>query len=350
MNRWVVVHRPAALFAVLIVGCAAPGAGSPSESAEASPSAAASSAAASPSGPPTVALEDRVAAELQIAGADFPIAAFDSVWVVSQDQAEPAIVRIDPATNEIAATIPVTGRGCQGMAAGFGSVWACSDDGIVRIDPETNAVASVLDLPAVGVGRLAASDEGVWAFTSSNALELPDGLLRIDPRTEKAVTIPLGHPAGQMTFAYGALWVTSPADGLLLRVDPASGEVTKAVAELETPNVVTAGLDSLWVTLYGDRDATPEAGASTIVRLDPATLEVQGELAAGPMSTTGEVAADETGVWVRNSTVFLTRHDPETYEPLEVIESSQGGGAVLLAYDSVWATSYDYHGVWRFDP
>ena len=153
-----------------------------------------------------------------------------------------------------------------------------------------------------------------------------------------------------MTFAYGALWVTSPTDGLLLRVDPASGEATTAAADLETPTVVTAGLDSLWVTLYGDHDATVEAGATTVVRLDPATLDVQGELAAGPMSTTGEVAVDETGVWVRNSTVFLTHYDPETYEPLEVIESSQGGGALLLAFDSVWATSYDFHNVWRFDP
>ena len=88
--------------------------------------------------------------------------------------------------------------------------------------------------------------------------------------------------------------------------------MTTAAEGLETPSFVTAGLGSLWVTLYGDRDASPDDGAATIVRLDPATLEVQGELAAGPMSTSGEVAADETGVWVRNSTTFLTHYDPET--------------------------------------
>ena len=213
-----------------------------------------------------------------------------------------------------------------------------------------NAITSVLDLPAVGSGRLAATRDSIWAFTSSSGLAPGDGLLRIDPRTERADTIPLGHQAGQMWFAFDALWVTSPADGLLLRVDPATGEVTTAAEGLETPHVVTAGLGSLWVTLFGDREAFPEDGATTVVRLDPSTLMVQGEIAAGPMSTTGEPAADLTGVWVRNSTTFLTHYDPETYEPMEVIESSQGGGGLLLAYDAVWATSFDFHHVWRFDP
>ena len=350
MNRWVGLRRPIALIAMLLVGCSAPGEASPSESGVVSPSAAASAAIPGPSGPPTVALEERMAAALDVEGADFPIAAFESVWVVSQDQPEPAIVRIDPATNEIVAAIDVEGSSCQGLVAGFGSVWACTAAGIVRIDPATNRVTSLLDVPAVTQARLAASKDSIWAFASSTGAAPADSLLRIDPRTERAETIPLGHAAGHMAFAFGALWVTAPADGLLLRVDPTSGDVTTAAEGLEAPSFVTAGLGSLWVTLYGDGDASPDDGAATIVRLDPATLEVQGELAAGPMSTSGEVAADETGVWVRNSTTFLTHYDPETLDPLEVIESSQGGGALLLAYDAVWATSYDFHQVWRFDP
>src|SRR4029450_5831561 len=81
-----------------------------------------SGAAASPSGPPTVALEDRMSAEIAITGADFPIAAFDSVWVVAQDQPDPEIVRVEPETNEIVASIPVEGRACQGTVAAFGSI------------------------------------------------------------------------------------------------------------------------------------------------------------------------------------------------------------------------------------
>jgi streptogramin lyase len=291
-----------------------------------------------------------MSAEIAITGADFPLAAFDSVWVVAQDQPDPAIVRVDPVTNEIVASIPVEGRACQGTVAAFGSIWACTDAGIARIDPATNRMSSVLDLPAVGSARLAATKDSVWAFAGSRVDMPGDSLLRIDPGTERAETIRLGHSAGQMTYAFGALWVTSPADGLLLRVDPATGEVTTAAESLETPYVITSGLGSLWITLYGDREMSPPADAATIVRLDPATLEVEGEIVAGPMSTTGEPAVGEDGLWVRNSTIFLARYDPETYEPLEIIESSQGGGGLLLAYDSVWATSYDFHNVWRFDP
>ncbi|HEX5578842.1 MAG TPA: hypothetical protein VFY43_04170 [Candidatus Limnocylindria bacterium] len=344
---------PAIALAVGLAGCASPPANSPSQ-ATASPSTIPSTvsprAAASPGGPPTFALEDRMAAQVAIGGADFPIAAFGSLWVVSQDQPEPAIARVDPATHEVIATIKVDGRGCQGMVAAFGSVWACTNSGIARIDPATNRVIRVLDVPAVGQTRLAAGDDSVWAIGRASAAGPANPLLRIDPRTEEAEVIPTGHAAGQMAYAFHALWVTSPADGLLLRVDPATGEIATAAKGLDMPYGITAGMGSLWVTLAGEPDGSTASDAVTILRLDPRTLEVQGQIAAGPMSTIGEVAVGDDGIWVRNATTFLVRYDPETYEPMEIIEAAKGGGAVLLAYDAVWATSYNFNTLWRFDP
>ena len=119
MNRWLRVRRPIALLAVLLVGCSAPGEASPSESGVVSPSAAASAAVPSPSGPPTVALEDRMAAALEVEGADFPIAAFDSVWVVSQDQPEPAIVR--STRRRTRSSLPSMSKGARARAWSPGS-------------------------------------------------------------------------------------------------------------------------------------------------------------------------------------------------------------------------------------
>ena len=72
------------------------------------------------------------------------------------------VLRIDPETNAITATIP-TGRGTSGVAAGAGWVWVTSTiDGTgVRIDPRTAEVVDQIDVAgrprevAVGAG-------GVW--------------------------------------------------------------------------------------------------------------------------------------------------------------------------------------------
>ena len=60
------------------------------------------------------------------------------VWVV--DSLDDAVVRIDPGTRSVTATIPV-GRSPAGVAFGAGSVWvANSGDGTVtRINPSTDS-------------------------------------------------------------------------------------------------------------------------------------------------------------------------------------------------------------------
>jgi streptogramin lyase len=295
-------------------------------------------------------LADRTIAELGIVGADFPIAAFGSVWVVAADRPKPAVVRVSPESNEIEAQILVPGRRCQGMTAGFGSVWACNDKGIARIDPRTNKIVSLLDLPTVSSNRLATTADSIWAFTSANGVEPADGLLKIDPTSETAETIQLGHDAGTMTAAFGYLWVTSVRDGLLLRVDPGTGEVKTVMTDLPQPYFISAGLDSLWISLHGDPDVASSPDEATVLRVDPTSLAVRAEIAAGPLQVYGEVAADETGVWVRTPATFLTHYDTTTHDVLERITAPKGGGSILLAYGSVWVTSYDFGHIWRIAP
>src|SRR5579863_9271543 len=46
----------------------------------------------------------------------------NAVWVASTKPF--AVVRIDPATNKIVASIKIPAEACSGLASGFGSIWA----------------------------------------------------------------------------------------------------------------------------------------------------------------------------------------------------------------------------------
>ncbi|HET9666229.1 MAG TPA: hypothetical protein VFP09_05720 [Desertimonas sp.] len=107
-----------------------------------------SSPAASEAGTP---LADRLEAEIAVEGSpDWPLAAFNSIWVLApdlplvDDSATPNLIRIDPATNEVTATIPLPDRLCQGFTASEDAIWACAADALIRIDPATNEITDTV--------------------------------------------------------------------------------------------------------------------------------------------------------------------------------------------------------------
>src|SRR5579872_3193417 len=120
-------------------------------------------------------------ATIKIGGtADWVLATEDAVWVASTKPF--AVVRIDPVTNKIGASIRIPGEACSGLAFGFDSVWVpvCgSKPALVRIDATKNAISTTLAIaPAGPEGGIAASDDSVWLVADQNGT-----LLRIDPST-----------------------------------------------------------------------------------------------------------------------------------------------------------------------
>ena len=105
---------------------------------------------------------------------DWPLAAFGSIWVLAPDLplhidgGKPNLVRIDPATNEIVATIELPDRLCQGFVASDDAIWVCAADALVRVDPATNEITGTVPIkgaqafyrPAFGGGM-------VWALGST---------------------------------------------------------------------------------------------------------------------------------------------------------------------------------------
>src|SRR5262249_13805454 len=115
-----------------------------------------------------------------------------AIWVANHHSG--TLVRIDPATNAIAATIALTDPGpggLQPLATDGTSVWtaSASDNTLWRIDAATNQViASTTITPetsdAYGIcGGIGVDSTGVWVSPGCNT----DLISRVDPNTNQVV-------------------------------------------------------------------------------------------------------------------------------------------------------------------
>jgi streptogramin lyase len=191
--------------------------------------------------------------------------AYGFVWVAVHDgQPTTSVLKIDPSTLAVVDVIPVgTGQtaGPNWMAAGAGSVWTDvpNINAVVRIDPTTDrVVATIADKG--DCGALVASDTAVWVAGGGGAGCLP-GVTRIDPASNTVTAqvnaggqtdslalgantlwfgtslstflgradtttntvvgqLKLSGQAFGLTAAFGYVWATDPADGLLIEVQP----------------------------------------------------------------------------------------------------------------------------------
>ena len=118
------------------------------------------------------------------------------------------VVRLDPATGQAVASVPV-GRGASFLAVGPDAVWVinASDATVSRIDPATNAVTATITVSSAGIsgGDIAASSDAVWVRVTDDALAV-----RIDPRSNTVVDR-VGPPTGSggVAIAGSAVWITA---------------------------------------------------------------------------------------------------------------------------------------------
>jgi YVTN family beta-propeller protein len=231
-----------------------------------------------------------------------------AVWVLTPP--DNSVSRIDPATNQVMATIPV-GRAPSGLAVGAGAVWVPrhSDGTVVRIDPATNQVMATIPVgPAPGAVTVAGGV--VW-------VALPNGGLgRIDPASNRSTVVRIPRCCdGELAAGQGALWVANRGDGTLVRVDAATGRVAARVLLPRTteqrPHQVAVGDGAVWVTSASARKDV----ANLLWRVDPASNQVIGTLDLGPTSPGGmpnNVAAGDGAVWVAGMTKgSIVRLEPE---------------------------------------
>ena len=258
-----------------------------------------------------------------------------AMWVASPGKH--ALVRIDPAANQVVAQVPID-KPCAAMAAGFDSIWVqnCGDGTLYRIDAKTNEVIAKIPVKmAHPDGNIASGEGGVWIPSSDGVLS------RIDPASNKVVAeIPIKPLSYATAAGYGAVWVTNRQDGSVQRIDPKTDQVVATIAVGLEPKSLAVGEDGVWVI---------NQSAGTVSRIDPVTNEVVATIEAGVPGTGSNIAAGEGAVWVSATNILLSVIDPKTNQVMKRYGPRQGKGDVRARDGSVWVSSSDANKVWRLD-
>jgi Protein kinase domain len=298
-----------------------------------------------------------------------------------------SLVRIEPATNSMSAVIDV-GENPMAVAVGGSSVWVYSefDRTVSEVDAETNDVretanvsAQPVDLSLTAGPVMAADEGGVWIVgVDARGRSL---LTRVIPGVREAHDYLLDREPRAVAVGEGAVWVLGAGkrDFQVLRVDPATGEVTARTRFPASSRVTSldVGLGAVWVVssssakLYrinprsaavtgrrdlGHRAGLPEVqfgavwvsvddhGGATLL-VDPRTLRVVRMLTCCAPGTQDDVdgsGSDWTSDWPSGRVV---RWDPTTYQPVGTIAVTDPplfGGLCLTSIaagaDAVWVT------------
>jgi hypothetical protein len=198
-----------------------------------------------------------------------------AVWVGSPRST--TIQRIDAATNEVTAQIQLPGDGVSAIAADEQAVWVeviqdRSDQGqqnlasLVRIDPRTDAVVATIALDGLSGydDEVAIGAGAVWVAgvnLTGPSEERGADLVRVDP-SSNSISAVLPVSAFSVRAGADAVWVTSPADGvndslhkpeewIAREIDPTTNEVS---APIPLPGNVSGVLavtaDGIWFSGY----------------------------------------------------------------------------------------------------
>jgi DNA-binding SARP family transcriptional activator/streptogramin lyase len=227
------------------------------------------------------------------------------VWVLS----DWALLRIDPAINAVVATVRLPrGSGQERwthMEVGATAVYLCRcvpipARGLLRIDPVTRDITYVREGP---VGQIAYGEGALWALTGYEA----DTIERIDPESKAVVaTIPLervGELHGyrpRIAVGEGAIWVASRQS--LWRINPATNRFVGSVpvgieaegsfAAGKAEGSVAAGYGAVWIMSFGD---------GVLLRVDPESQTVAKTIPLGTLiypANLDAIAAGEGAVWI----------------------------------------------------
>jgi streptogramin lyase len=300
------------------------------------------------------------------------------------------LVRIDPATNKVAESIPVGPR-ASAVAFGDGYVWVTDREErtLWRVDPETGAtrptrvrggppldVAVRNGLAAVTFGPVpvglelidtasgasewmdrlpgadgapapvAAGPDGIWvaasgyegenvgrvtraAATSGPAVEIEQVPIPEDPNFVFFYT-PDSGSYNDVAVGKGDVWLARDTGPVLKRVDSKQKRVADTIELPFRPKSVAVGAGAVWVTGILD---------DAVARVDPKTTRVTLTVHLPP--GTDGVAVGEGSVWVASTIAgTVTRIDPGTGEILATIDVGPRPGDVAVGAGGIWVTTH----------
>jgi hypothetical protein len=251
-----------------------------------------------------------------------------SVWFLSCDRcsddevtsgrAHGRLLRVDPTSRRLVATIAIRDSG--EMAVGEGAVWIANfaTGTVTRVDTGTNRIVATIplmlpfDVPPKDNAFLplhvAVGEGAVWVDTARGAVA------RIDPRTNEVLTRVVaskgGDILGGMAVGEGAVWVDEGVEGVI-RIDPRDGEVIARVPPIRS------GRDLLSASFFA-----PGGGGVWATGAWARWSDEQGDL-----------VATDPPQWV------LMQIDPDTDRMVPVADLGSGGWPLTFGGGDVWVVS-----------
>jgi hypothetical protein len=170
-----------------------------------------------------------------------------SVWVVCTGDGR--LFRIDPTDGRVLARIaigPPPGD-IAAISAGPSGLWLTSLDRVVQINPKTNTVAA--SVPVTAPVAIAVGADAVWVTSMQ-----PAGLTRIDPRSDTVNgSFRVGRGPSGVALAMDRLWVLDNTDSTVAEIDPRSGHTLARVSIGSHSYDIAAGGNAVWAQSYGDQ-------------------------------------------------------------------------------------------------
>ena len=199
-----------------------------------------------------------------------------------------ALYKLHPRTGRVAGQIRLASSP-QSVAVGHGAVWVGLStlepevaDTLVRIDARTLRVTREYPV-AEGIRTLVAAPSGIWVVHRHNP-----AVSRFDLAQQRLTRrVAVGQAAlGAAAYGAGAVWVTSPEDDAVTRIDDRTGG--KVSSRVGRPTGIAARGRQIWVTSFTDH---------TITRIDPKTSRPAGRPVDAPLNPYALAVTDDA-IWV----------------------------------------------------
>ncbi|MDP9234599.1 MAG: hypothetical protein M3P01_08620 [Actinomycetota bacterium] len=311
----------AACLLVALAGCARNGAGpSTAGGGNNTPSARTSSPA----------LPAYVEASIEVSPQpNFAVGAFGSLWVTVGNG---TLVRIDPSTNKVTATIRIGGKPGP-IVSSHGALWIGDSYAgrLTRIDPHRETVTARIRLPG-GIYGLTAGFGSVWA----SGVDW-QGFARIDPQSNK-VTARRHADGNDITTGFGSLWITGTTG--VTRLSPQDLSVEGRVKTRTGVHSLAVGLGSVWA-------ASGDAG-DDLFRIDPGRDSVAATIKTDQASFPDRITFSDSTAWVGEFRAgAVLGIDAPRGAIVHRFKAGDGSAVVTVAFGSLWVDNYYSDSVWR---
>lgn len=266
-------------------------------------------------------------------------------WLVFQqmllapDKTKGEIARIDPKTDKPAAPIAAVPGACGALINAFGHLWtgACGSNSILKIDPKTFKIAATVPAAVLpSYPSIAASADSIWVLSDTRST-----LTRIDPEAGKIVS-ELRLPAGCSTLihAESALWIACPSEEKVLRMDPKTTLISERIKVPAASSSMLFAEGSLWILAEKE---------GKILRIDPKTNKTTATIDLALPGLPGQLKFGEGYLWHTAPGAPLSRIDVASEKVLQQL-IGEGGGTLEIGGGFLWLLDTKKGQLRKLDP